>query len=170
MGFIDGLCGKKIQIDTLLRWFFYWIKRRSERFQSSSFLPCGHICEDHHHVTLLAQISLTLSRHHSLSSIASVKSSGLHSVSAQSCCMYVLSGRPAFARPCEEVHRSTSLMSSSQLLQQCSLCLIRLILIVILMGGSWPYSCCFVESVSSTCSVLLAAFLCSCRQDFCPYV
>ena len=30
------------------------------------------------------------------------------------------------------------------LLQQCSACLIRLILIVFVMGGWWPYSCCFV--------------------------
>ena len=27
--------------------------------------------------------------------------------------MYVRAGRPAFARPCVEVHKSTSLMSSS---------------------------------------------------------
>ena len=33
--------------------------------------------------------------------------------------MYVRAGRPAFARPCVGVHKSTSLMSSSLLLQQC---------------------------------------------------
>ena len=54
-------------------------------------------------------------------------------------------GRPAFARPCEGLHRSTSLMSSSQLLQQCPACLVRLTLIVFVMGSRWPYSCCFVE-------------------------
>ena len=32
--------------------------------------------------------------------------------------MYVRAGRPAFARPCVGVHKSTSLMSSSLLLQQ----------------------------------------------------
>ena len=42
------------------------------------------------------------------------------------------------------VHRSTSLMSSSLLLQQCPACLVRLALIVFVMGGRWPYSCCFV--------------------------
>ena len=42
------------------------------------------------------------------------------------------------------VHRWTSLTSSSLLLQQCLACLVRLTLIVFLMGGSWPYSCCFV--------------------------
>ena len=41
----------------------------------------------HHHVTLSAWISLILSRHLSLSSIASGSSSGLHPVSAQSYCM-----------------------------------------------------------------------------------
>ena len=40
--------------------------------------------------------------------------------------------------------RSTSLMSSSLLLQQCPACLVGLILIVFVMGGRWPYSCCFV--------------------------
>ena len=38
--------------------------------------------------------------------------------------MYVRAGRPAFARPCVGVHKSTSLMSSSLLLQQCPACLI----------------------------------------------
>ena len=41
----------------------------------------------HHYVTLSARISLTLSRHPSLSSIAFGRSSRLHPVSAQSCCM-----------------------------------------------------------------------------------
>ena len=40
--------------------------------------------------------------------------------------MYVRAGRPAFARPYVAVHRSTSLMSSSLLLQQCLACLVRL--------------------------------------------
>ena len=71
----------------------------------------------YHHVVPLARISLTLSRHFSLSFIASGMSSGLHPVSSHSCCMYVLAGRPAFARPYVAVHRSTSLMSSSLLLQ-----------------------------------------------------
>ena len=41
----------------------------------------------HHHVAPPAQISLTLSRHPSLSSIASGRSSSLHPVSAQNCGM-----------------------------------------------------------------------------------
>ena len=51
--------------------------------------------------------------------------------------MQVLAGCPAFARPCEGVHRSTLLMSSSLLLQQCPAYLVRLILIVFMMGGRW---------------------------------
>ena len=74
-------------------------------------------------------------------SIASGRSSGLHLLSAQSCCVYVRAGRPAFARPCERVHKRTSLMSSSLLLQQCPACLVRLTLIVFVMGGRWSYSC-----------------------------
>ena len=102
----------------------------------------GH--HHHHHVVPLAPMSLTLSRHISLSFIASGRSSGLHPVSTHSCCMYVLAGRPAFARPYVGVHRSTLLMSSSLLLQQCPACLVCLTWIVFVMGGRWPYSWCFV--------------------------
>ena len=58
--------------------------------------------------------------------------------------MYVFAGCSAIAHPCAGVHRSTSLMSLSLLLQQCSLCLVRLILIVFVMGGRCLYSCYFV--------------------------
>ena len=98
----------------------------------------------HHHVVSPAWISLTLSRHFSLSFIASVRSSGLHPVSSHSCCMYVRAGRPAFARAYVGVHRSTSLMSSSLPLQQCPACLVRLTWIVFVMGGRWLYSWCLV--------------------------
>ena len=84
-----------------------------------SLARCHH---HHHHVVPLARISLTLSRHFSLLFISSGRSLGLHSLFSQSCCMYVLTGRPAFARPCVGVHRNTSLMSSSLLLQQCNYC------------------------------------------------
>ena len=79
----------------------------------------------HHHIALVARISLTLSRHPSLSFIARGRSSGQHPVSSHSCWMYVRAGHPAFARPCVGVHKSTSLMSSSLLLQQCPTCLVR---------------------------------------------
>ena len=93
----------------------------------------------HHHVVLVARISLTLSRHFSLSFIASGMSSGQHPVSSHSCWMYVRAGRP-----CVGVHKSTSLMSSSLLLQQCPACLVRLTWIVFVIGGRWPYSWCLV--------------------------
>ena len=86
-----------------------------------------------------------LSRHFSLSFIASGMSSGLHPVSSHSCCMYVRAGRPAFAWPYAGVHRSISLMSSSLFPQQCPACLVRLTCIVFVMGGRWPYSWCLVE-------------------------
>ena len=98
----------------------------------------------HHHVVLVARISLTLSRHFSLSFIASGRSSGQHPASSHSCWIYVRAGRPAFARPCVRVHRSTSLMSSSLLLQQYPACLVRLTWIVLVIGGRWPYSWCLV--------------------------
>ena len=98
----------------------------------------------HHHLVPLARISLTLSCHFSLSFITSGRSSGLHPVFSHSCCMYVRDGRPAFARPYVGVHRSTSLRSSSLLLQPCPACLVRLTWIVFVMGGRWPYSWCLV--------------------------
>ena len=98
----------------------------------------------HHHLALVARISLTLSRHSSLSFIALGRSSGQHPVSSHSCWMYVRASRPAFARPCVGVHKSTSLMSSSLLLQQCPACLAPLTWIVFVIGGRWPYSWCLV--------------------------
>ena len=86
----------------------------------------------HHHVVLVARISPTLSRHFSLSFIASGRSSGLHPVSSHSCWMYVRADRPAFARPYVGVHKSTSL------LQQCPACLVRLTWIVFVIRGRWP--------------------------------
>ena len=68
-------------------------------------LICHH--HHHHHIALVARIFLTLSRHSSLSFIALGRSSGQHPVSSDSCWMYVRAGRPAFARPCVGVHKST---------------------------------------------------------------
>ena len=97
-----------------------------------------------HHIVLAARISLTLSRHSSLSFIALGRSSGQQPVSSHSCWMYVRAGRPAFARPCVGIHKSTSLMSSSLLLQQCPACLVCLTWIVFVIGDRWPYSWCLV--------------------------
>ena len=98
----------------------------------------------HHLVVLPARISMTLSRHFSLSFITFGSSSGLYPVSSHNCCMYVQAGRPVFAWPYAGVHRSTSLTSSSLLLQQCPACLVHLTCIVFVMGGKWPYSWCLV--------------------------
>ena len=114
----------------------------------------------HHHVALVARISLTLSRHSSLSFITLGRSSGQHPVSSHSCWMYVCAGHPAFALPCVGVHKSTSLMSSSLLLQQCPACLVRLTWIVFVIGGRWPYSwclvgCCHQDLFKIACSILV---------------
>ena len=96
------------------------LMRRLERLHLKIFY------HHHHHAVPSARISLTLSRHPSLSFISSGRSSRLHPVSAQSCFIYDLASRPAFVRQCERVNRSSSLMSSSLLLQLCSPCLVRL--------------------------------------------
>ena len=114
----------------------------------------------HHHVLPPAGISLILSRHSSLLFIASGRSSGLHPVSSQSCCMYVRASRPAFIRPYEGVHRSTSLICSSLLLQHSPACLVCLTWIVFVMGGRWPYSwclvgCCLLDLFSTARSIIV---------------
>ena len=119
---------------------------------------------------LVARIFQTLSRHFSLSFIASGRSSGQHPVSSHSCWMYVRAGRPAFARPCVGVHQSTSLMSSSLLLQQCPACLVCLTWIVFVIGGRWPYSGVLWGVTARTCSRLLTTFLCNCRLASSPAV
>ena len=67
---------------------------------------------------------------------------------------YCISTQLLYIRPCWSpglcssmwgVHRGTSLMCSSLLLQQCPAYLVRLTWIVFVMGGRWPYSCCFVR-------------------------
>ena len=114
---------------------------KEKRFNSVGCLTCYH---HYHHVVPPAWISLSLLSHFSLLFIVSGRSSGPHFVFSQSCCMYVRAGHPAFARPYVGVHRSTSLMCSSLLLQQCPACLVHLTWIVFVMGGRWPYDWCFV--------------------------
>ena len=92
----------------------------------------------HHHVVPPARISLTLCCLSSPSLITSGRPSSLHTVSSQNCSMYIRADRPAFVRPYDGVHRRTSLISSSLLLQQCPACLVRLTWIVFVMRGSWP--------------------------------
>ena len=124
----------------------------------------------HHDVALVARISLTLSCHSSLSFITPGRSSGQHPVSSHSCWMYVRAGCPAFARPCVGVHKSTSLMSSSLLLQQCPACLVRLTWIVFVIGAGGRTVGVLWGFAARTCSRLHAAFLCNCRLASSPAV
>ena len=119
------------------------------------------ITHHHHRVLPLVRTSLALSRNFSLSFIASDRSSGLHPLSSHSCCMYVRDGRPAFDRPYVGVHRSTSLMSSSLLHQQCpgSSSLDNFRIVSALLGVA-----------AMSCSILLATFLCNCRLASSPAV
>ena len=123
---------------------YLWIYKLYFVFTLFWMFFCPHrfirLLFNHHHHHHPARISLTLSRHFSLSFIVSGRSSGLHPVSSHSCCMYVRAGRPTLAHPYVGVHRSTSLMSSSLLLQQCPACLVRQTCIVFVMGGKCPYS------------------------------
>ena len=134
------------------------------------FLPHDYYCEYHHHIALVARIFLTFSRHSSLSFIALGRSSEQHPVSSHSCWMYVRAGRPAFARPCVGVHKSTSLMSSSLLLQQCPACLVRLTWIVFMMGAGGRTVGVLWGVAARTCSRLHVAFLCNCRLASSPAV
>ena len=128
------------------------------------------VCNHHHHVLPPARISLNLSRQSSLLFITFGRSSGLYPISSQSSCMQVQAGHPAFVWPYEGIHRSTSLMSSSLLFQQCPACLVRLTLIVFVIGGRQPYSWCFVgcclqNLFNIVCSILvqlLFSFFSSC--------
>ena len=94
----------------------------------------------HHLVMTPARATLTLCRHSSSSFIVSARAKSriftelLYIGSSWSSC---------FCSAMWGVHWKTSLMISSLLLQQCPACLVCLTLIVFLMGGRWPYSCCF---------------------------
>ena len=75
----------------------------------------------------------------------------------------VLAGHPKSACPCEGVHRRTSLMISSLLLQQWPPRLVCLTMMVLEMRGTWPYSCCFKrcffkDSFAIARSILVKAF------------
>ena len=149
---------KDMALNTLQWLICQKMQRWKKRFKKNT--PDIAKIHHHRHVVPPARISLTLSRHFSLSFIASGRSSGLHPVSSHSCCMYVRAGCPAFARPYVGVHRSTSLMSLSLLLQQCPACLVRLTWIVFVMGGMWLSSwcfegCCLQDLFNIACSILV---------------
>ena len=87
------------------------IQKKSGNLSYAPCKICEYYCHHHLHDVPPARISLTPSRHFSLSFITSGRSSGLHPVSSHSCCMCVRAGRPAFAWPYTGVHLSTSLIS-----------------------------------------------------------
>ena len=97
-----------------------WIIGRSDERGSGISLLAARLDDDIYiyiyiyiYIVLPARISLNLSSHSTPGS-----SSRLRHLSVQSCCIYVQAVRTASARPCEEVYRSMSLLSSSLLHQQ----------------------------------------------------
>ena len=144
-------------------YIYIYIYRERERKKWREYVcicRCIYVYISSSHLVPSARKLLTLSLHLSLSFIAFGRPSGLHPVSSQCCCMLVRTGCSAFVRPCEGVHRRTSLMTLSLLLQQCSASLIRLIWIVFVIGGRWPYSCCFErcrlqDLFNIACSILV---------------
>ena len=85
---------RKQEKNSTINVFFEVLKYHSleKKNKIKNMRPCIfelslHILKCHHHVDLLARISLTLSRHPSLLFIAPGTSSRLHPVSAQSCCI-----------------------------------------------------------------------------------
>ena len=69
------------------------------------------------------------------------------------------------------LNRSTSLMSSSLLLQQCPACLVRLTWIGFVMGGRWPYSWCLVGVLPpGLVQYCTQHSLCNCRLVSSPAV
>ena len=93
----------------------------------------------HHHVTLLARISLTFSCHHRSREVflatSCVGTVLLYIGSSSSSYLYSSMWRG----PQEYIAYEFILTSPA-----VSVCLVRLTLIVFVMGGRWPYSCCFV--------------------------
>ena len=77
---------------------------------------------------------------------------------------------PHWHCPCIGVHRRMLLMSSSLLLQQCSICLVCLTSMVFEMGGKWMYSCCFVgycfKTAQSRLVLLSFSFFFMCFVSF----
>ena len=71
----------------------FTLKRQDRQYPAESMTDADYADDQalitNDHVTLVAQISLTLSRHSSLSFIALGRSSGQHPVSSHSCWMYV---------------------------------------------------------------------------------
>ena len=72
--------------------------------------------------------------------IAVFSTSVVYPLSSLSCAVYVFCGRPGFRCPCIGSHRSTSLIISSLVRQQCPEKCILYYLIVIFIFGIFPYN------------------------------
>ena len=141
--------------DKIISWFVGWLicftaylRRIMQLVSSAAITNWAKNIQGHHHLIIL-------SCHQHGSPWPSLATPPYRSSLLAGPQGYILNpnravGRPAFARPCDGVHKSTSLMSSSLILQQCPACLVLLTLIVFVMGGWWPYSWCFVGVASST--------------------
>ena len=121
----------------------------------------------HHHVMLLARILLTLSLTIPLyypslpvSLLDFIRSP--YWADVDNFYMVVKISHVSMKR----VHSITSLMSSFLLLQQWPAWLVRLIWMVLELGDSWPYSCCFAGCCSRICSLYLVVFLSNTHQGF----
>ena len=107
------------------------------------------------HIIIIIIIIITANKDFSDLSLPFVfisRSSRPHPVSVQRSCWWVLAGCPTHARPWEEVLRRTSLMSSTA-------CLSRIIWMVFVMSGRWPYSCClvgcYIQNLFNTVRIIL---------------
>ena len=124
-----------------LTWMYFYIAFYLQSYLSSSTKHLANI--------IIIHIMSWHQRGYPWPSLTTISYRPLLPVSLQGYIPYryrvaVWAGCPAFARLWERVHKNISLMSLSLLLQQCPSCLVRQILIVFVMSGRWPYSCCFV--------------------------
>ena len=80
---------KRNSLISCIKYLLFSSRHANSIYSLDSFSQAIHIshCHHHHHVAPSARISLTVSRHFSLSLIASGRSSGLQPVSSHSCCM-----------------------------------------------------------------------------------
>ena len=119
-----------------------------------------------HHVAPTARISLTLSRTLLYRPSLPVGLQGNIRIGTE--LLYV--GYCLSSCLCSSMWRGPQEYVTYEFVSTSPACLVRLTWIVFVMGGRWPISCCFESAASRTCSILLAAFLCSCHQAFSSYI
>ena len=132
--------------------FFYQGDTQMTRYKESSMikqiLEELNISSSCHQVVLIAQSSLILYSHLSLSSITPDRSSRLYPVTTQSRYIQVLPSQPTLTHLWARVHKK---MSHVFILTSPA-CLVCLTWMIREMGGKFPYSCNFV-------GVLLPGFI-----------